>query len=262
MCKYLFLKDVLPENKFKVVFQYMEGNLPANFDKVSLDFLLISECGNAIVSPMIDLFINENNKISVEDLTKISNILYNKYIEKWNRLYNSLIQEYNPLNNYDKTQTITEDIIENENGDVDMTYTETESTENTRTPNLKSTINNTGTGSGNGTTQTKGYGWNGGDSQPKEDTVTTNNSESNTTQTSNETGTETITSSNSKNNTEKGTKKNNNNTKRTFTDNTSGNIGVTTSQQMLESEVELREKYNIINIMINDMKNSLTIPIY
>ncbi|MBO7691657.1 MAG: hypothetical protein J6T10_03365 [Methanobrevibacter sp.] len=40
-----------------------------------------------------------------------------------------------------------------------------------------------------------------------------------------------------------------------------GNIGVTTSQQMLQSEIELRQ-YNIIDQMLNDVYSLLTLSIY
>ena len=40
-----------------------------------------------------------------------------------------------------------------------------------------------------------------------------------------------------------------------------GNIGVTTTQQMLTSEIELR-RFNLINEMYNDLDTILTIGIY
>ena len=45
------------------------------------------------------------------------------------------------------------------------------------------------------------------------------------------------------------------------TERTSGNIGVTTSQQMLESELNLR-KYNFIKEMFNDINDFITLQIY
>lgn len=41
-----------------------------------------------------------------------------------------------------------------------------------------------------------------------------------------------------------------------------GNIGVTTSQQMLESEIELRNKYNFYDIMMNDIDSLMTTNLY
>lgn len=41
-----------------------------------------------------------------------------------------------------------------------------------------------------------------------------------------------------------------------------GNIGVTTSQQMLISEIELREKYNFYEIVMNDMDSILCLLVY
>ena len=42
----------------------------------------------------------------------------------------------------------------------------------------------------------------------------------------------------------------------------SGNIGVTTSQQMLESEIKLRAFYNMIDILFNDVDKVLCLSIY
>lgn len=41
-----------------------------------------------------------------------------------------------------------------------------------------------------------------------------------------------------------------------------GNIGVTTSQQMLESEIELREHYNFYEIVLNDIAKLLCLNVY
>lgn len=41
-----------------------------------------------------------------------------------------------------------------------------------------------------------------------------------------------------------------------------GNIGVTTSQQMLESELKLRSNYNIYDLIINDFKNRFCVLVY
>lgn len=41
-----------------------------------------------------------------------------------------------------------------------------------------------------------------------------------------------------------------------------GNIGVTTSQQMLQSEIELREHFNFYNIVLNDIAKLLCLNVY
>lgn len=41
-----------------------------------------------------------------------------------------------------------------------------------------------------------------------------------------------------------------------------GNIGVTTSQQMLESEIELRRQYNMYQIIIDDFKQEFCLLVY
>lgn len=47
-----------------------------------------------------------------------------------------------------------------------------------------------------------------------------------------------------------------------FQEKTSGNIGVTTSQQMLQSEIDLRSKNLLSNIIMKDIVKEITIPVY
>ena len=47
-----------------------------------------------------------------------------------------------------------------------------------------------------------------------------------------------------------------------FQEKTSGNIGVTTSQQMLQSEIDLRSKNLLSNIIMKDIVKEITIPLY
>lgn len=46
------------------------------------------------------------------------------------------------------------------------------------------------------------------------------------------------------------------------TGHTYGNIGVTTSQQMLESEIMLRGRYNAYDIIVNDFKQRFCLLVY
>lgn len=48
----------------------------------------------------------------------------------------------------------------------------------------------------------------------------------------------------------------------THTSRIHGNIGVTTSQQMLESELEVAPKLNIMNIIIESFKNRFCLLVY
>ena len=41
-----------------------------------------------------------------------------------------------------------------------------------------------------------------------------------------------------------------------------GNIGVTTSQQMLQSEIDLRNNFNFINQIMNDVDSELCMLVY
>ena len=48
----------------------------------------------------------------------------------------------------------------------------------------------------------------------------------------------------------------------TYRETTTGNIGVTTNQQMLESEIKLRNSYIFINLVYYDIDNELSIKYY
>ena len=128
-------------------------------------------------------------------------IIFNKFLDKWNRVANAFLSDYNPINNYDMT----------ENEDTSL--------------NTKS---NTETK----TTQ-KFAGYNSGTTLP---VATETEGEGETT----------------------GTDEFNNSTRELTR---SGNIGVTTSQQMIESELKLR-KQNLLDIIYNDLDSILFLDYY
>lgn len=174
-------------------------------------------------------------------LTYCATTVYQMFNNAWSYQYKALTADYNPINNYDSVENSTDT----------HEYTGTQSTEhevtknNTDTPDITRTSNGTNDSSGSL------YGFNSATAVPSDEA----NRKSNSTDT--ETGT--VTS----NGTENGTNTRTDNLKETITHELtrSGNIGVTTSQQMIESELELRKK-QFYNIMIRDIINFLCLPIY
>lgn len=161
------------------------------------------------------------NKLTDEDKKIISGVISNHYLNDWKRLYNAIYAEYNPINNYDMTET------ETANGETDNT-TKSEYVSETNI-NVENTTNN------------KMYGFNSANASNKDDVISN--------------GKQTDESNNTNNTTINALQKNNRELKR------SGNIGVTTSQQMIESEIELRKK-NLLSIIFNDIDKILTIQCY
>ena len=161
----------------------------------------------------------------------LGEILYSRFGVKWKKIYDSLVASvYNPIHNYDMEEKRT----------PDLTRTETfNDVTDERTPDL-STTNNT-----DATSKTGVFGFNG--TSAKDSATNDGTSDS----TISVTGTDTNVKSGSIDTTESGTD--------TLT--RKGNIGVTTSQQLIESELELR-KHDFYRIIYNDIDSVLCLKIY
>lgn len=160
-----------------------------------------------------------------------------KQLPIWEKLYNTLLLEYNPLENYDRLENWT-DNAEGSN------YNRTEST---GTQNGQTTENNKSDSTGNSTMTVAGFNSNDWGNREKTDTsgeVTEDNSVSSEMQHEDE-----------------ATSQGNNTHEAVHSGRVHGNIGVTTSQQMLEAEREVVQ-FNIIDHIINDFKNRFCLLIY
>ena len=148
-------------------------------------------------------------------------IIENRFGSKWNKIYSALNESYNPLENYNMSETRTPNLTE------------------TRTPNL--THSETASNTSSTDVENGVYGFNSTNSNPSTDSTGSQTDSLNRTNT--DTGTETKTNTG------------------TESLSRSGNIGVTTSQQMLESELELR-KYDFYQMIYNDIDTILCLKIY
>lgn len=193
--------------------------------------------GSKIISPVVKRFLVDG-ELSGDRQVHIANIVWQMYGVNWTKLYKTLSFEYNPIDNYNMTET-TEETIKS---DHDNTATRTDNTSinqtstETRTPNI--------------TQKNKVYGFNSDSAVDSGE--------------SSETGTETNAGTYETKNT--GTVANDDigtaNTERKLTLNRTGNIGVTTSQQMIESERDLWI-WNFFNtVVFPDVDKVLTLKIY
>lgn len=191
---------------------------------------LYNHSGNKEESCLLSnyVFVNDNS------LDILNNIVKNIYLDKWNKLYNVLNSEYNPIENYNRVENTTINNTGNE----------------TTNENINNSEVLTGGHTNNNTNQNTHKVSAFNDENFSNDSNDINNSTDEFIY-NNETKTNTGTNTSSKNNT--GT----NETHSTI----SGNIGVTTTQQMIVSEIELR-KYNLVNEFYSDLDNLLTIGIY
>ena len=231
----------------------------ANENGQTLDQMYFgNHSGDKETSPLLDKFIEQNGGnatpevLTEEQITTLANILYTRYGVQWDKLYKVLSAEYNPIENYSMTEEETPDITRTETPDITRDKTTSAKSDFTVTTNSD--------------TASDVYGFNSPTSVPQAETngnstVTTQGDADNnvTTENETETGTRNITETGTRTETETGTRTERETGRRTLT--RSGNIGVTTSQQMLESEIKLWE-WNFYETVFKDVDTVLTVPKY
>lgn len=228
----LTLNDVYPEWMTKGIFGYLNGlEVPwkNNITDNELDIIYHgSKSGHKIIGSLIENFL-ENNVVSEENKITIAQAIYAMYIKNWNALYKTLSLEYNPIENYSMTET--ENVQDSHKGTLESDSLDT----NTNTENtiVNDTANN------------QLWGFNSTDSVNSDKQIgdTTRNVDGSVNSTHKNTDTE---------------------TKDITSDRTlkrSGNIGVTTSQQMIESERQLW-LWKFFESVFSDIDEILVLKIY
>lgn len=199
-----------------------------------------------------------------------SRVIHAKYFTNWLRLAQAFYSDYNPIENYsmeeERTPNLTTTEVENEQSSKDNSLVNTGTTKNTGTIKNDSSSQSTANNSENTSNTHLVSPFNSPSeyvNNDKNDIVVSSDN------TINNTGSTTQTDDTTKmdNYTTTGTESNNVDTNRTIKATgtekltRSGNIGVTTSQQMIESEISLR-KLDIINMIYEDIDKVITIPYY
>lgn len=231
--------------------------------------------GNKIISPLVEKLLNsETGVLEDEDLSILARIVYNMYNKKWDRLWGVFQSEYNPTENYNMVETGNE----TSNLTHGETVTRTDNLTQTRTDNLTHTKTGTETENPNITesrnqtinsnTTDNIYGFNSADASPANSGTqqntnvdTMNRTGSNTMQyntSDTDTGTQQNTNTGTETHAHTGTDENEKEHNLTR----HGNIGVTTTQQMLQSEIELWQWDFFNNVLFPDIDRVLTIQIY
>ena len=182
-------------------------------------------------------------------------------VQNWNKLYDTTVLKYNPIWNKDGTVTETEKHIKNNNyTDVtDGTIADhsttigNQSTESSGNENIDTTNN----------TNEKNYvfGFNSESAAQSGETVTddtgnteTNRSENSTTNSSANTDATTTNNTNFKHDEKE-------NIDREYTRTEQGNIGITTTQQMINEEREV-DKFNLMDYIIDRFKQRFCLLVY
>lgn len=208
-----------------------------NYQTLDVDYL-IGFSADKFVSPLSEKLWEHLNEDIDTFAGKLAYIIYERFGSKWKHIWDALNTAYNPLENYSMLEERTPDITKETSID----------TTDERTPNITKTTNGTGTTSTD--SQTGIFGFNSPQSNPS-GTIDGNQTDTITDRTETETGTDTTTKGGTITDTESG--------KETLE--RSGNIGVTTSQQMLQSEFEVR-KYDFYKEIYKDIDSILCLKIY
>lgn len=216
--------------------------------------------GDKYVSPMVYKMLPEDSEVlPTATVSVIASVIYNMYNRNWIKMWDTLTVDYDPIQNYDMIEIMTDDETVTEYG---KSRTRTDNLTATRTDNL--THAKTGTETDNrdieDNTDNDVYGFNSSNASPADKidkTVSDDNTHTyNTTDTN--TGTETTANTGTQTDADTGS----DTQTRNYTMTRSGNIGVTTSQQMLQSERDLWV-WNFFNdVVYPDIDRILTIDIY
>ena len=228
----LTLNDVYSEWITNGIFSYLNAlEVPWKNDITSNELDINyhgSRSGHKLIGSLIEKFL-ENNVVSEENKITIAQAIYAMYIKNWNALYKTLLLEYNPIENYSMTET--ENVKDTHRGTLESNGYDT------NTNNENTIVNDT--------SNNQLWGFNSTDSvnSDKQIVNTTRNIDGSMNATHKNTDTET------KDNTSNRTLKR------------SGNIGVTTSQQMIESERQLW-LWNFFESVFSDIDKILVLKIY
>lgn len=240
--------------------------------------------GKKETSPLVDSLIVENN-LTDNSKTMLAMSIFSIYSNKWSKLYRILSLEYEPIENYNMTETEkttstnenTDTITTNTTNSNDVTETNTgtntsNDSENTTGKNVI-TDSRTITENNNVTNNNSLYGFNsvsGVNSDSQNGTETRNTTDNNnhnddlkgtrTNEHSENINTSKVTAQkNDIKDVKDGTHTENGSQDRTLSRH--GNIGVTTSQQMINSEIELWQ-WDLFSGVFKDIDKILTIQTY
>ena len=200
-----------------------------NAKDIDIEYYL-NHSGDKFISPMYSKLLESDETTALSKLAKIAVM---KYKDNWMRIYSAYFDsDYNPIENYSMTETETPNLTDTETPNITRDTTDSQSTNVTTSNSSDSSV----------------HGFNSPEASPAEEggssqTISGDAEDNVRTSVESETGTRTTTHTGD----------------RTLV--RSGNIGVTTSQQMLQSELDLR-KYDFYSMIMNDVDKLLCLALY
>lgn len=258
-----------------------------------LDIAYTNHSGLRNVTKTIQLLSQSDGSLAEQQRTTIARLLFTLFNDKWDKLYNDYTITYNPIQNYNVTEheTIGVDTTDTGTRNTQSTHTGTDTVvvdgERRDTGTLSTQETHTGTDTivtdndvvscGSASTSETVYGFNSsgavnsagesgtGSNTTANDTTQTDtrNLSDSSTDTHNLTHTDDTTTTDTKNLSDSGTETRNlagtSDSERDLT--RSGNIGVTTTQQMLSQDIELW-KWNFFSTVFEDIDSILVLQTY
>ena len=214
-------------------------------DQLDEEYLL-GRSGDKTISPYLDNLIGKYGETIA--LGKAYKSVEIRFADKWQRLYDAFNAEYNPINNYDMTE-------EENIGSKKVTSSEKE---NTVEASSQDSTSSSGQSSQSTSGESDDYksGFNSPSPVVTGKTETSGSGSGSSSSSSSGSSSSSSTESGSGTITEEGAFADN---KRKLT--RSGNIGVTTSQQMIQSEIDLRS-WNYFENLFKDVDSVLTCSLY
>ena len=273
--KKLKLNDVISDPLTSGIFHYIYTLTPSipwaeDIEASTLDLEYMGNIsGQKNVSPLIKNILlkdSTTNILTTADMQTLATTIYKMFYDSWVKEYNTLSLEYNPISNYDMTES------ETASGTTGNTRLNTGTQATAKTGTITTTHTGTqGTSESNqasGTTTGSAdrglYGFNSsesvGDSTDSTSTTTGTSASGSSTRTDNlsdtQTNNTTDTTTDNLSQSDSGTHSDT----RTLT--RSGNIGVTTSQQMLTAEREVGLWNFFYTVLFPSLDKVLTICNY
>ena len=262
-------------------------SVPWSTNSIDLDLEYFgNHSGDKIISPLVSKLLVDD-KLTSDSITRLASIIFSLNGDNWSRLYSALQEEYKALQNYNGDETRTVTTTDTGTDTFSHTGNETntlnDSSSNTRTgsESLESSgsdsLSKTGTvgSQGSNLSDNNVFGFNSSSSVPSDNSNSSNES-TDTYNLSDKTsygkkdtkvynnvsdsGSRESTNTVSNESSETETKDLQTNTSETF--HREGNLGVTTSQQMLESEFELRMNYRFFDVVFADVDKTLALQLY
>ena len=230
--------------------------------------------GDKFISPLVRKM-KSGDTLTTAEMKSLAGVIYTLYNDNWLKEWETMNLQYNPIENYNMVEKMSDDITTDEYG---RTHTRTDNTTHAQTgtetdsrnltdrntpnvtelttPNLTDTSNNSVYGFNSSNASPTGTSTN---AQTGTNTVTRSGSDTTT-----HTGSDTMTHNTTDRNTgtvtdaDTGTDTHTRNYKLTR----SGNIGVTTSQQMIQAQRDLYMWNLFYNVVFPDIDRVIALSVY